>query len=801
MDERAAGDEQTIEDGGAGSAGAGELNGWLKAYRVVTWVGILANLGFVLPALFAPDLLGATLGPGSVELSYVWVAFAGTLLVVASALYVPAARDPLGHHVHAWLSVVGRGMAAAFWISTDLRWSLPGPIEQFWITDGAFCVVLLVLLQGGLPRRWRISVEGLGRVLASWKPRAAPSGARAAFRGLVDAGVALALLFALPALFAPGWLAAQLGTTTVPFTHLWLGNCGMLLAQLCLFVLPAGRRPERYRVFAWSAVAAGWTAALFWLWQDALWNLPGVTEWFWLVALALAVLQGAALQRSLPEVHRASIRNVLGWLADRVADVRRAFPGAAARIGAGLAAAGLAALGYGLWDQLARPGPDRVFTEPAERFKYGAIGLGQAYRIPLYVWEVMPEVCSKHLPAGVDGSNPRRAWSSFGLIYEDGKSTPVGMARRDVGYPALEPNCALCHTGSYRTSPSAEERLILGGSAHELDLQRFQWFLYDCATSPSFTPETVLAEIEENHDLGWFEAAVYRTVILPFTKSGLALQKREYAWQKSRPRQGRGRTDTFNPTKINFFHLPDDGTVGTVDLPVIWNQRAREGMWLHWDGNNDALRERNYAAAMAVGATPYSVMPERFEKATDFVLDLAPPDYPFPVDTAFARRGWALFQRHCAGCHALDSEKVGTVTPIEEIGTDRHRLDSFTPELVRAFHSIDEGPFRFDAYRKTHGYANLPIDGAWARAPYLHNGSVPTLRDLLSPPAARADSFVRGSDVYDPDRMGFVSGPPEVGPGFEYDTSVEGNGNGGHTYGTGLSREQKTALIEYLKTL
>jgi hypothetical protein len=310
-----------------------------------------------------------------------------------------------------------------------------------------------------------------------------------------------------------------------------------------------------------------------------------------------------------------------------------------------------------------------------------------------------------------------------------------------------------------------------------------------------------MARIEQNEELGWFERQVYRAAILPFAKQGLAVQREAYQWQKSRPPQGRGRTDTFNPTKLVVFHMPDDGTIGTVDLPVIWNQRAREGMYLHWDGNNNAITERNYAAAMAIGASPYSVLEDNFQRVTDFVLTLPPPEFPYPVDAAAAERGWQVFKAECADCHAFGSARVGTVTELADVGTDPHRLSSFTPQLVEDFHTIDEGPFRFNAYRKTDGYSNLPIDGAWARAPYLHNGSVPTLWDLLSPVEERTKVFTRGADVYDPERMGFVSGPPELGEGFVQDASVPGNGNQGHLYGTQLSAEQKRDLIEYLKTL
>ena len=114
-------------------------------------------------------------------------------------------------------------------------------------------------------------------------------------------------------------------------------------------------------------------------------------------------------------------------------------------------------------------------------------------------------------------------------------------------------------------------------------------------------------------------------------------------------------------------------------------------------------------------------------------------------------------------------------------------------------------PYRFCHYRKTFGYANMPLDGLWLRAPYLHNGAVPTLRDLLDAADKRPKEFYRGNDVYDSVKVGFVSGVAEEGGRkyFHFDTRISGNGNGGHegkTYGTELNTDEKDALVEFLKT-
>ena len=141
--------------------------------------------------------------------------------------------------------------------------------------------------------------------------------------------------------------------------------------------------------------------------------------------------------------------------------------------------------------------------------------------------------------------------------------------------------------------------------------------------------------------------------------------------------------------------------------------------------------------------------------------------------------------------------------PADEIGTDRHRLESWTPAAAEALNGLGEGhDWKFSHYRKTSGYVARPLDGIWLRAPYLHNGSVPTLAALLAPADQRPARFWRGYDVLDTRDVGFiVSGPEAERAGTLFDTQKPGNGNGGHLYGTDLPADSKRSLIEYLKTL
>jgi hypothetical protein len=96
-------------------------------------------------------------------------------------------------------------------------------------------------------------------------------------------------------------------------------------------------------------------------------------------------------------------------------------------------------------------------------------------------------------------------------------------------------------------------------------------------------------------------------------------------------------------------------------------------------------------------------------------------------------------------------------------------------------------------------YRARPLNGIWATGPFLHNGSVPSIADLLLQPAARPATFYVGQREIDAAKVGFVNaeGPTTM----LFDTTIPGNSNSGHTYGTDLSAEDKDALVEFIKSL
>src|SRR5215217_8593098 len=101
-------------------------------------------------------------------------------------------------------------------------------------------------------------------------------------------------------------------------------------------------------------------------------------------------------------------------------------------------------LGLGAWNTLLRTVPVD-YGSAAENFKYGTIGVEESAGIPYWIWLVLPRVFPEHLP-GPGG------YSSLGVVWEQGSELPIGFSKLTVGFPRVGPNCAFCHTSTFRTS-------------------------------------------------------------------------------------------------------------------------------------------------------------------------------------------------------------------------------------------------------------------------------------------------------------------------------------------------------------
>ena len=291
---------------------------------------------------------------------------------------------------------------------------------------------------------------------------------------------------------------------------------------------------------------------------------------------------------------------------------------------------------------------------------------------------------------------------------------------------------------------------------------------------------------------------------------------------------GPGRVDAFGVARGVLFGPKAAGVLDApVSFPCLWEFQTSP--WLHWDGNTNSIMERNIGQALGMGAVvdrrtyESSVLPRNLAEMERLSSKLVSPRWPEDVfgalDAERIERGRALFAQNCQDCH----DKPGVI-PLEVVGTDGNRARSFAsmvgdlefPAALQDLLSrVKQRAYAREAmsqeemrslepgivyWRAPMGYVSRPLAGIWASPPYLHNGSVPTLWDLLQPVAKRPARFPLGQHEYDPEKVGYVT---EVSgtPRFIFDVSMAGSGNGGHEYGTGLSDEEKRDLLEYLKSL
>lgn len=449
------------------------------------------------------------------------------------------------------------------------------------------------------------------------------------------------------------------------------------------------------------------------------------------------------------------------------------------------------------------PQPDGVTSNPEMRFKYGSIGAEHDAGIPYWIFYVMPRVFADKLP-GPGGL------AAFGAVWEQGQELPVGFTKKVIGFARVANNCAVCHTVTYRTKPNENPTFVTAGPSH-LNIEGFFRFLIDCARDPRFNADNLMSEIDRVTDLSFVDRVIYRFVLIPITKKRLLEREGQFKWiyRHDFPDWGRGRDDAMNLTKYFLIKVPMDDTFGPTDMPSIWNLKKYDpakGHTLNWAGDSHDPYSVVIDSALGVLAAPPHDKKE-FLGQVDWLLQYLkakePPKFPFPIDGQKAQAGKAVFDRVCAGCHA--SEKTGTRLPLSAVNTDRGRLDSWSKEAAIASNKVvrDMGIERKGLVEQNpSGYNAVFLDGLWLRAPYLHNGSVPTLRDLLRPAADRPKVFWRGYDLYDPVNMGFVSqGPEAERVGTKLDVTTKSGGNQGHEFGTTLPDGEKEALIEYLKTL
>ena len=456
--------------------------------------------------------------------------------------------------------------------------------------------------------------------------------------------------------------------------------------------------------------------------------------------------------------------------------------------------------GVVVWRKVFRVVEPASFAKEEEWFKYGSLGGEAKMGIPYWIWVVLPRLFPDLMP-GPGG------YASFGIVWEEGHEMPVGFTKETIGFPRVGNNCALCHVATYRSSEQSRPVVVLGAPAHRFNPQALFRFLSAAASDSRFNADNFLAEIKRETQLDFIDRLLYRFAIIPMTRQAFVDQGQQLAWMNKpgKPDWGPGRDDAFNLPKFMLAHLPDDGTVGQCDFGSAWNMRLRTGtnLLLNWGGESPSLQTVLVDSAIGLGPQPGPRFEADLQRLGRFLNALPAPKYPFPIDPIGAAQGRLIYEKHCSQCHDIGAPRTSRIIPLEEIGTDRERLESWTRNAAdQSNEAVRKLGFSRPNMIKNLGYLSPPLDGIWMRAPYLHNGSVPNLRELLERAEKRTPVFYRGYDVYDQANLGFITeGPGAMRTGWKFDVKQRGNGNGGHTYGLELGAPEKQALLEYLKTL
>jgi mono/diheme cytochrome c family protein len=360
---------------------------------------------------------------------------------------------------------------------------------------------------------------------------------------------------------------------------------------------------------------------------------------------------------------------------------------------------------------------------------------------------------------------------------------PLGL-RRGLGAggvkSGIQIDCMVCHGGSI----GGQSYVGLGNTQLDLKALLFELTIADGKRPP-------LSTFVLNSSRGTNNAGQIAAVLLSIRNTDLS---------------------------VRSFPLPLGVNLPEMDTPPWWHMKRKRTMY--YDGRTDArsvrtnmqflLGEKSLADLEALEPT--------FQDIQAFFKSLEPPKYPFPIDTAQAAQGALVFKATCVRCHGTygpDGQYPNKIVPLDVIGTDPARSVGLSDRLVAHYNKTWLGA-KSPVDTRRIGYQAPPLDGIWATAPYLHNGSVPTLHALLKsssrparftrPPSTEFDHYDKAHVGWkfkevSPDELASTTRRSPFQAKFIVDTARFGMSNGGHSFGDDLSEQERMDLVEYLKTL
>lgn len=254
-----------------------------------------------------------------------------------------------------------------------------------------------------------------------------------------------------------------------------------------------------------------------------------------------------------------------------------------------------------------------------------------------------------------------------------------------------------------------------------------------------------------------------------------------------------------------------------VSMPAWWLMKKKHAMFYTTAGRGDHARHMILGTVLCTDTVAEAKVIDSY--ASDiraYISSIEPPAYPFEIDWQLAEQGRNTFEANCARCHGTYGEDwtypnlviatavVGTDSALARASSDK-KEDRFVQWVNESFYG------ELGRLAPAPGYIAPPLDGIWATAPYLHNGSVPTIQTLLDSPN-RPKYWTRAfkSRDYNDKTLGWnytalSYGKADARDDLErkriYDTTLPGYSNQGHIFGDALTAQERLQVLEYLKTL
>ena len=389
---------------------------------------------------------------------------------------------------------------------------------------------------------------------------------------------------------------------------------------------------------------------------------------------------------------------------------------------------------------------------------------------------------------------PGRTGDNTNLPYYWSAATSV------EGVRVVSANCMFCHAGRINGN------LVIGLGAADRDFTSDQVGLLDTALGLVSDP-TEKAEMMRFRDRMAAIADYSRTITIgpnPADSLTAALfahrDPATLAWSNEA-----------------LIPLPP-AIVVPVDVPPWWRMSKKHAMFYNASGRGDHARIMMAASLLCTeNVADARKIDEAFIDVRAWIeSSVQAPAWPFgAIDMQLAAQGKTVFEATCAKCHGTygaGGVYPNQLVPLADVGTDPVLVQGET-EFAERFVAWFANSFWGETSRlePSLGYVAPPLDGIWATAPYLHNGSVPTIEALLDS-GKRPQYWTRTfqSTDYDPATLGWKftkldhghAGEPTAGARIKiYDTTQLGYSNSGHTFGDDLDDGERHAVLEYLKTL